>query len=106
MSASAKNPFLKWLLEKRDVDGLVIALLITNALTEFTEAFGSALLEPIAAAVLPTNEDDEQILKVGNREIKFKLQHLLSGFIKVSINIAAAYFIVVYVYKKLLKIKN
>lgn len=106
MSKITKNPFMSWLFDKRDVDGLIIALLLTNALTEFTESFGSALIEPIAAAILPTNEDDVQSLKIGNREIKFKLQNLLSGFIKVAINVTVAYIIVIYVYKKLLKLNQ
>ena len=103
---SAKNPFMTWLLDKRDVDGLVIALLLTNALTEFTQSFSTALIEPIAAAILPTNKDDVQVLKLGNTQIKFKLQHLLGGFIKVGINVLAAYIIVVYLYKRILKINQ
>ena len=103
---SAKNPFMTWLLDKRVVDGLVIALLLTNALTEFTESFSTALIEPIAAAVLPTNKDDVQVLKLGSLHIKFKLQHLLGGFIKVCINVLAVYIIIVYLYKRILKINQ
>lgn len=102
----SKSPFMTWLLDKRDVDGLVIALLLTNALTEFTAEFSTALIEPIAAAILPTNKDDVQVLRIGKKEIKFKLQNLMSGLLKVSINIAAAYIIVVFLYKRVLKINK
>jgi hypothetical protein len=100
-----KNSFLYWLLEKRDIDGLIIAILVSNAIGMFTRDISSGFIEPLIAGFLPTNKDDEQVLRVGSLEFKFKLQYIVSGFLKASINLWIAYLIVTIVYKKLLNLK-
>lgn len=100
-----KDSFLYWLLEKRDIDGLVIAILVSNAIGMFTKDVSSGFIEPLIAGFLPTNKDDEQVLRVATLEFRFKLQYIISGFLKASINLWIAYLIVTLVYKKLLKLK-
>lgn len=100
-----KNSFLYWLLEKRDIDGLIIAILVSNAIGMFTRDISSGFIEPLIAGFLPTNKDDEQVLRLGSLEFKFKLQYIVSGFLKASINLWIAYLIVTFVYKKLLNLK-
>ena len=100
-----KNSFLYWLLEKRDIDGLVIAILVSNAIGMFTRDISTGFIEPLIAGFLPTNKDDEQVLRLGSLEFKFKLQFIVSGFLKASINLWIAYLIVTFVYKKLLNLK-
>lgn len=99
-----KNSFLYWLFEKRDIDGLIIAILVSNAIGMFTRDISTALIEPLIAGILPTNDKDEQILKIYTFEFKFKLQYLVSGLMKATINLWFAYLIVSFVYKKLLEI--
>ena len=99
-----ENSFLYWLLEKRDIDGLIIAILVSNAIGMFTKDISAGLIEPLIAGFLPTNKDDEQVLRLGSLEFKFKLQYIVSGFLKASINLWIAYLIVTFVYKKLLNL--
>ena len=100
-----ENSFLYWLLEKRDIDGLVIAILVSNAIGMFIKDFSTGLIEPLIAGFLPTNKDNEQVLHIYTLEFKFKLQYIVSGFLKASINLWIAYLIVTFVYKKLLNLK-
>jgi large-conductance mechanosensitive channel len=100
-----KNSFLYWLLEKRDIDGLVIAILVSNAIGMFTKDISTGFIEPLIAGFLPTNKDDEQVLKVWSLEFRFKLQYIVAGFLKASVNLWIAYLIVTFVYKKLLNLK-
>lgn len=99
-----KDGFLYWLFESKDIDGLIIAILVSNAIGMFTRDISTAIIEPLIAGILPTNDDDQQILKIYNFEFKFKLQFLISGFLKATMNLWFAYLIVMYVYKKMLKI--
>jgi hypothetical protein len=100
-----KDSFLYWLFEKRDVDGLVIALLISNSIGMFTKDLSTAIVEPIISAFLPTNDNDQQILNFQDTIIiKFKLQYLFSGLLKVAVNLYVAYVIVTLVYKNILKV--
>jgi hypothetical protein len=100
-----KDSFLYWLFEKRDVDGLIIAILVSNAIAMFTKDLSTAIIEPVIAGFLPTNEDDEQVLNIYNKIIiKFKLQFIISGLTKVAVNLYFAYLIVSYVYKRILNI--
>jgi len=100
-----KNSFLYWLLEKRDIDGLIIAILVSNAIGMFTQDISSGFIEPLIAGFLPTNKDDEQVLRIASFEFNFKLQYIVSGFLKASINLWIAYLIVTFIYKKLLNLK-
>ena len=95
-----KKDFLKWMFEKRDIDGLIIAFLISNALNQFISDFTNGLINPLITAILPTNKDDHQIVNINNKLIfKFKLQLIISGLIKLLINMLIVYSIVRYVFK-------
>ena len=97
-----KTNFAKWMFEKRDIDGLIIAFLVSRALNEFITDVTDGFIDPIMASLLPTNKDDNQILNINDKIIiKFKLQLLFSGLIKLLINLFIAYLIVAYLYKYL-----
>lgn len=97
-----KDEFTKWMFEKRDIDGLIIAFMISNALNQFISDFTNGLINPIITAVLPTNKDNNQILNINDKFIfKFKLQLILTGLIKLFINMIIVYLIVTYIYKYL-----
>lgn len=98
-----KVSFLKWLFEKRDVDGLIIAFLISAAVNSFIRDFTSAIVDPIINGILPSNNDDkdsEQVLNINDYiVIRFKMQYLLSGTIRLLISFLLAYLIVKYIYQ-------
>ena len=97
-----KDEFTKWMFEKRDIDGLIIAFMISNALNQFISDFTNGLINPIITAVLPTNKDNNQILNINDKLIfKFKLQLIVTGLIKLFINMIIVYLIVTYIYKYL-----
>jgi large-conductance mechanosensitive channel len=98
-----KTSFFKWLFEKRDVDGLVIGFLISAAVNAFIKDFTLAVVDPIIYGMLPSSdksEDTEQVLNINDyMVIRFKLQYLLSGTIRLLITLLLAYLIVKYLYQ-------
>lgn len=93
--------FTKWLFEKRDVDTLIIAFLISQSCNQFISDFSTAIIDPIIEGILPqTNDKFVQRLNIYDYIIiDFKLQYALSGFIKLMFNFILAYIIVMYIYK-------
>jgi large-conductance mechanosensitive channel len=93
--------FTKWLFEKRDVDTLIIAFLISQSCNQFISDFSTAIIDPIIKGILPqTNDKFVQRLNIYDYIIiDFKLQYALSGFIKLMFNFILAYIIVMYIYK-------
>lgn len=93
--------FMKWLFQKRDVDGLIIAFLISAAVNAFIKDFTIAVVDPIIESILPkSNDNTEQVININNYIIvKFKLQYLLSGLVRLLITFMLAYLIVKYLYQ-------
>ena len=93
--------FFKWMFEKRDVDGLIIAFLISAAVNAFIKDFTLAIVDPIINSILPkSNQNSEQIININNYIIiKFKLQYLISGFVRLVITFMLAFLIVRYIYQ-------
>lgn len=93
--------FMKWLFQKRDVDGLIIAFLISAAVNAFIKDFTSAVVDPIIESILPkSNDNTEQVININNYIIvRFKLQYLLSGMVRLLITFLLAYLIVKYLYQ-------
>lgn len=97
--------FVDWMFNKADIDGLIIALIISNSVENFTKDFAKAIIEPTVDAFFPMDENRSQNINLGDRMIKLKLQYILSSFVKVFFNILLAYFIVKVIYKKIGGIK-
>lgn len=94
--------FKKWLFEKRDVDGLIIAFLISAAVNAFIKDFTLGIIDPLINGFLPSNnnEKNEQVLNINNViVIRFKLQYVISGLIRLLITFYLAYLIVRYIYQ-------
>lgn len=93
--------FVKWMFEKRDIDGLIIAFLISAAVNAFIKDFTLAIVDPIITGILPkSNENTEQVVNINNYIIiKFKLQYLISGIVRLSITFILAFLIVRYIYQ-------
>tara|TARA_Y100000389_G_C17359260_1_gene462810 strand:- start:743 stop:1057 length:315 start_codon:yes stop_codon:yes gene_type:complete len=93
--------FMKWLFQKRDVDGLIIAFLISAAVNAFIKDFTIAVVDPIIESILPkSNDNTEQVININNYIIvRFKLQYLLSGMVRLLITFLLAYLIVKYLYQ-------
>jgi large-conductance mechanosensitive channel len=92
---------MKWLFQKRDVDGLIIAFLISAAVNAFIKDFTIAVVDPIIESILPkSNDNTEQVININNYIIvRFKLQYLLSGMVRLLITFLLAYLIVKYLYQ-------
>ena len=93
--------FVDWMFNKADIDGLIIALIISNSVENFTKDFAKAIIEPTVDAFFPMDENRSQNINFGDTMIKLKLQYILSSFVKVLFNILLAYFIVKVIYKKI-----
>ena len=88
-----------WMFEKRDIDGLIVAFLVSGAINHFTSDLSKGFIDPILTAIFPTNEKEEQVLNMNDYiVIKFKLQLVFSGIIKLSINLLIVYIIITRVY--------
>ena len=96
MAKSFKN----WLFEKRDVDSMIIAFIISSACSDFIGSFTKGVVNPIIESLLPITDDDLiQTLNIYDiLVIDFKLHLLLSGFVKLLINFLLAYVIVMYIF--------
>lgn len=93
--------FVDWIFNKADIDGLIIALIISNSVENFTKDFSKAMIEPTVDAFFPMDDSKSQNIQIGSNVIRLKLQYILSSFIKVLFNILLAYFIVKVIYKKI-----
>lgn len=94
--------FVDWMFNKADIDGLIIALIISNSVENFTKDFSKAIIEPSVDAFFPMDENRSQNLKLVNGvEIKLKLQFVFSALIKVIFNLMLAYFIVKVIYRRI-----
>ena len=94
--------FTKWLFEKRDVDTLIIAFLISQSCSQFISDISIAFIDPIIEGIIPFSNTDDQVQVLNIYDyiiIKFKLQYALSGFIKLLFNFILAYIIVIYIYR-------
>ncbi|QOI90168.1 hypothetical protein QKU58_gp163 [Pyramimonas orientalis virus] len=96
-----KANFVKWLFEKRDVDGLIIAFLISAAVNAFIRDFTVAIVDPVIDGLLPkSNEETTQTVNINNYIIfKFKLQYLISGLVRLLITFLLAFLIVRYIFQ-------
>ncbi len=94
--------FVDWMFNKADIDGLIIALIISNSIENFTKDFSKAIIEPSVDAFFPMDENRSQNLKLVNGvEIKLKLQFVFSSLLKVIFNLVLAYFIVKVIYRRI-----
>jgi len=96
--AKGKLNFVSWLFEQKDVDGLIIALLISDAVRNFIDNLSISIIQPILESILPTNDNSEQVLKIKTFEIKFKFQYLITGFLNLIFIFFLSYLIVKYLY--------
>ena len=89
------SKFKEWFLEKRDIDTLLITLLLTIAIQKFLESFEKSILNPIFKTFMNigSKNEDYQTVNIGTSAIKFQLQYLLSGIIAFLIYILVAYII-------------
>jgi glucan phosphoethanolaminetransferase (alkaline phosphatase superfamily) len=92
--------FINWLFEKKDIDGLIIAFLISASVNSFITDFTVGFVDPIINGLLPTNDNEtKQVLNIKDIIIiEFKLQYIISGLIRLTITLILAYFIVIYIF--------
>ena len=99
---SKSKGFFHWFFEKKDVDTLIVAFMVSAAVNSFIRDISEAFINPIMTAILPTNSDDEQIININNYIIfKFKLQLLLTGLVKLLTTLYIAYLIVKHIFQRL-----
>jgi large-conductance mechanosensitive channel len=93
--------FIKWLFEKRDVDGLIIAFLLSAAVNSFIADFTVAIVDPVINGLLPTtNQETKQVLNINDYIIiDFKLQYIISGLVRLLITFFLALLIVKYIFQ-------
>jgi large-conductance mechanosensitive channel len=98
---SKSKGFFHWFFEKKDIDTLIVAFMVSAAVGSFIKDLSNAIINPIMTAILPTNNEDEQIININNKIIfKFKLQLLLSGLIKLLTTLYIAYLIVKHIFQR------
>jgi large-conductance mechanosensitive channel len=100
---AAKQNFMDWMFKHRDIDGLIIAFLVSGAVATFINDLTIAVMDPIINSMLPDNYDEVyQTLNVFNIVvIRFQLQYVLSGILRMLLTIGVAFLFVRYLYKLL-----
>lgn len=96
--------FISWAFVKRDIDGLIIAYLLYEAISGFIRSIVKAVVQPVVDSMIPQSdmEENEQVLNVfGLTKIRFKLQYLIYGFIQMMLTVFIAYVLIMWVYKAL-----
>lgn len=78
---------------KRDIDGLVIGLLISRAVSTLLKDVTDGLLKPITTAVLPFSKSEFEI-KILNQDVKLKIGEVFSSFLVLIVNVFMAFFMV------------
>ena len=76
-----------WVFRQRDIDTQVISLMVAAALTGIIKDLSDGVIDPLVAGTLKIDRTDEQ--QVG--PYKFRLQLLVSGFIKAAIILFLVY---------------
>ena len=83
--------FTKWMFEKRDIDGLVVALLISSSLSKVVNSFVDGLVEPIMNAFIEIDQEHTHDVYITNKLSKFKLNLFINNCIKFFVNCFIAY---------------
>ena len=85
--------FWSWLFVKRDIDGLIIGLLISKAVSKLLTDMTDGVLKPITTAVIPFS-DSEVDIKLMNREVKLKVGQVFNSILVLILNVFMAYVLV------------
>ena len=96
--------FLKWAFVNKDADGLIVSFLIADSIRFFINNLVVAVINPIIDSFFPKDyhEKAEQVLNVFNIiKIRFQLQYILYGIVRMLITLFIAYFLLKYVFKAL-----
>lgn len=98
-----KGNFMDWMFKHRDIDGLIIAFLVSGAVASFINDLTIAVMEPIIAGFMPKNYHNlYQTLNIYNIiVIRFQLQFIITGVLRMLLTLAVAFLFVKYLYKML-----
>lgn len=83
--------FVKWMIDKRDIDGLIIAFLISSSISKVVNSFVDGLVEPFLNAFFILDSDYTHDVYITNRLSRFKLNMFISNCIKFVVNCLIAY---------------
>lgn len=99
----AKQNFMDWMFKHRDIDGLIIAFLVSGAVATFINDITIGVMDPIITSLLPKNyEEVYQTLNILDIiVIRFQLQYILSGIMRMLLTLGVAFLFVQYLYKVL-----
>ena len=96
--------FFDWAFKNRDADGLIITFLFIDAISNFIQSIIIGIINPIIESILPKDYHDnvEQVLNIFNIiKIRFQLQYILSGFVRMILTFLIAYLMLKYLYSAL-----
>lgn len=85
--------FWSWLFVKRDIDGLIIGLLISKAVSKLLTDMTDGVLQPITSAVVPFSSSEVKI-KLMNREVKLKVGQVFNSILVLIVNVFMAFILV------------
>lgn len=78
---------------KRDIDGLIIGLLISKAVSKLLTDMTDGVLKPITSAVIPFSKSEVKI-KLMNREVKLKVGQVFNSILVLIVNVLMAFILV------------
>lgn len=81
-----KNSFMYWMFETRDIDGLVLGIFLSNALSDFTKDLSSGLFKPLIEGLFFRKNKDEKL--------RFKNKLLMTSLIQLVLQFVLVYVIV------------
>ena len=98
--------FTQWLFEKRDIDGMVIGMIISRPIGDLMRNISDGFIIPIINGIAQIDKNKKYVVKIGKHNIEFKLNEILYSFIVAFLNILLAYVLVKYIYVYLINQKE
>lgn len=96
--------FLNWAFVNKDADGLIVSFLIADSIRFFINGMIVAIINPIIDSFFSKDEHEksEQVLNIFNIiKIRFQLQYILYGVVRMLMTLFIAYLLLKYVFKAL-----
>jgi len=71
-----------WFFKTKDVDKLIVGLILTLGVTKFVESLNIGIFSPLVDAIVPGDKDSVQRLDLYFTKVEFKIQAVITGFVQ------------------------
>lgn len=87
------NKFYNWVLKKKDIDGLIIAMLLSNSINSLIINFTDGILQPLISSLFNINIKKQQQIYILGHYIEMNINIVLRSCIIFLFSIYISYII-------------